>query len=166
MQGPVNAAFALGGHVVIPKIARYVNRTGAATVRSQFYMVDLLGTQAESTSIEQGASGSCQRNLTPCTQAGINAGFPIVIAMDAAADNAEVDCLECGYYDAAILDDEIEAHCASMPPRYFQSHSVDDILEDIQLGEHLSPTRSNGLAAVLDTLRKTAERAAAGARYA
>lgn len=107
MQGATNAASSFGGHFVQPKKETYVNRTGAATVIGQFYMVDFLGTQSESTSITQGQEGSCQRNLTPCTQAGIDAGFPVVIALQAAADNTEVECLEYGYADAAILDDDV-----------------------------------------------------------
>lgn len=89
--------------------APFTNRTGATLALGQLAMVDLLGTEAESTSIERGNSASGFANLTAITQAGYDAGFPIVACMEPAgvADNKPGTFLICGVQDISVLDDDV-----------------------------------------------------------
>jgi cysteine desulfuration protein SufE len=74
---------------------------------------------------------------------------------------------------AAASDSAIVQGLIALALRVYSGRSAAEIvstelrfIDAVGLRAHLSPTRSNGLSAVLATLRKTAERAAAGERFA
>ncbi len=85
----------------------FFNRTGATLEPGQVAMLDLLGTQTETTNNIPGDSASGFANLTPVTQAGANAGFPIVVADVQIADGAKGRCLVAGIREVAVLDDDV-----------------------------------------------------------
>lgn len=98
----------LGDH--IPTVtAVCTNRTGATLLKGQFAMMDILKTQAETTSVEVGNAASVFANLTPVTQAGYDAGFPIYCCDedDGIPDNQKGQFVVEGVVDAAILDDDV-----------------------------------------------------------
>lgn len=102
-------AIPLGIGDFVPNIEhQFWNRTGATLTKGQVAMVDLIGTQAESTSIIPGADGSCFGNLTPVTQASLENGFPIVVCLDdSVADNALGKFGMVGVFPVSVLDDDV-----------------------------------------------------------
>lgn len=69
-------------------------------------MCDILRTQSETTTNVPGSSASCWANLTPVTQAGYEAGFPIVLCLDdSVADNVDGTFLIHGQGLGATLGD-------------------------------------------------------------
>lgn len=97
------------GDVLPRRTATFINRTGATILLGELAMMDLAGTQAEVTTTAPGDAGSHYANLTPITQAGYDAGYPIVVCMEPAgvADNAKGEFLLEGVTDISILDDDI-----------------------------------------------------------
>lgn len=96
----------------LPRVTdNFFNRTGATLLKGQAAMIDILATQAETTSIFPGGSGegtSSWGNLTPCTQAAINQGTPVVICLDdTVLDNKKGEFLIWGWDQIACLDDDI-----------------------------------------------------------
>lgn len=88
-----------------PVFRRGFNRTNAAIKTGQVAMLDISKTQAETTTIE-GTSSSIQCNLGPVTQALLALGYPIWVAAEDIADNAEGQWIVYGYCDVAINDDD------------------------------------------------------------
>jgi len=83
------------------------NRTGQTLEKGLAAMMDFAGTQTETDSITLGDSGNAYANLTPVTQAGIDAGYPVVICLeDSLADNQKGVFLLFGHDQVAILDDD------------------------------------------------------------
>lgn len=93
--------------------APFFNRTGATLLRGQIAMVDILATQAESTSIVPGASGSCWGNLTPCTQIGYDSGYPVVVCLADVDDNKKGLFLIQGHIEAGVLDADVSTSDAA-----------------------------------------------------
>lgn len=86
--------------------SEFTNRTGATLTTGQIAMLDLAGTQAETTSITVGAASSAFANVGPVTQQGHDDGFPIVVALEDIADNATGRfCLQ-GIVDVSTLADD------------------------------------------------------------
>lgn len=88
----------------------FYNRTGATLLRGQVAMMDILATQAETTSIFPGGTGpgtSSWDNLTPCVQAVLNQGAVLVVALSDILDNASGRCLIQGWIEVAVCDDDI-----------------------------------------------------------
>lgn len=83
------------------------NRTGAALVAGQVVMLDFARTQTETTNSTPGSESSSMANVTPCTQAGVDAGFPVYVADEAIADNALGRFLIKGIREVAVLDDDV-----------------------------------------------------------
>jgi hypothetical protein len=85
-----------------------INRTGATLAKGQFAMIDILDTEAETVGTSPGDTDGIWATLTACTQAGVDAGFPVVMALESVADNAKGNFLMRGYTeDAAFLDDDV-----------------------------------------------------------
>ena len=93
------------------KFARFYNRTGAAVVRGQVAMMDLSGTQSETTSIVPGGTGagtSIWENLGPITQAAYDNGYACMVAVEDIADNAiGLWCLRSPYIEIAVVDADV-----------------------------------------------------------
>lgn len=85
----------------------FTNRTGATMYKGQIGLLDLMGTQSESTSLVPGESGYRYGNVTPCTQPKLDWGHPAVVCMEETlADNATgFFCLE-GIVEVAVADDD------------------------------------------------------------
>jgi hypothetical protein len=88
-----------------PIMRRGFNRTNAAIKAGQVAMLDISKTQTETTTLD-GASSSIQANLGPVTQALLALGYPIWVAAEDMADNAEGQWIVYGYCDVAINDDD------------------------------------------------------------
>lgn len=105
---PVNQG---AGLPVDPVAFTFWNRTGATLEPGQFAMCDFAGTQAETTEVwpPKGEGTTPYENVGPVTQAGYDAGFPIVACGDVAiADNAKGLCyVQHPALQAAILDDDV-----------------------------------------------------------
>lgn len=89
--------------------ASFINRTGATMVRGQVAMMDLLDTQAEveAGNFEEGNSLSVFAGLTPCTQAAVENGFPVVVALESVGDNQTGRFCCAGKVEVAVLDDDV-----------------------------------------------------------
>lgn len=83
------------------------NRTGATVPRGGCAMLDILGTQAETTSIVPGDPASVFANLTPVTQTEFENGFPILVACADIADNALGLWFIAGVIEVAVVDDDV-----------------------------------------------------------
>lgn len=89
------------------------NRTGSAVTKGQLVMCDIARTQSETTSNIPGAAAtdgsgatSCWGNATPVTQAGYEAGFPILVCLDdSVADNTPGRFLAWGQVTISTLAD-------------------------------------------------------------
>lgn len=69
-------------------------------------MCDIARTQSETTTNLPGSSASCWGNLTPVTQAGYEAGFPLVVCLDdSVADNTDGNFLAYGQVTVSTLAD-------------------------------------------------------------
>lgn len=82
------------------------NRTGATRTKGQVAMLDVLRTQAETTSVVVGEEASVFANLTPPATAGLPR-FPMYVLLDdECADNALGLWLGCGVADVSATDDD------------------------------------------------------------
>lgn len=97
------------GDFVVRQQAKFFNRTGGSLKKGEYAMVDLLSTETETDSIDVGDEGSVFANVTAVTQAGYDAGYPIVMCLeDSLADNAVMPgkFLLVGVADGSCLDDD------------------------------------------------------------
>lgn len=94
----------MGRHTAV-----FWNRTGAAILRSEVAMVDLLDTQAEVTAglLTEGDELSIWASTTPVTDALLESGFPAVVALEDIADNARGRFLLWGKVEVSVLDDDV-----------------------------------------------------------
>lgn len=91
-----------------PRKCRLFNRTGATLKKGQVAMLDILGTQAETTSISPSADegAGLSHNTTPAATAGLQA-FPLLVAAEDIADNAAGEFIIEGRCEVAIVDDDV-----------------------------------------------------------
>lgn len=83
------------------------NRSGATRTRGQILMLDILGTQAETTSITVGSEASVYANLTTPATAGL-ALFPMYVLLDeSCADNEKGLWLSSGPAQISCRDDDV-----------------------------------------------------------
>lgn len=86
----------------------FVNRTGAALLRGQTAMLDLLDTQGEVTNDNIGDPLSVWANLTPVTQVSLEQGFPILVCLDESVpDDKPGEFLISGFIEMATVDTDI-----------------------------------------------------------
>ncbi len=85
---------------------QFINRTGATLLKGSVAMLDILGTQAETTSIIEGDEASSYANLTPITQLAYDSGFPIVVALEDVDDNQKGNFVLSGITQVLTLSDD------------------------------------------------------------
>ena len=102
------AGLSLGDWIATRKIQAF-NRTGATVQYGEAAMIDILGTQSETTSIVPGNEASVFCNVGPVTQALIEESAIIVVCADPAgvADNALGNWYLCGVIDVMVSDDDV-----------------------------------------------------------
>lgn len=82
------------------------NRTGGTRAKGDVAMLDVLGTQAETTNITEGDEASIFANLGLAATAGL-ASFPMyVLADDTLGDNELGFWIGCGLADVSVADDD------------------------------------------------------------
>lgn len=84
---------------------RAYNRTGATRLQGDVGMIDLLQTQAETTSATPGDVDGAFHNVGPAATAGLGA-FPFVVAAEDIEDNAIGTWYTCGVIDVRCADDD------------------------------------------------------------
>lgn len=87
---------------------RLFNRTGGTLKKGHIAMLDILGTQAETTSISPSADEGTglSHNTTTAATAGLQK-FPILVAAEEIADNAAGEFIIEGRCEVAIVDDDV-----------------------------------------------------------
>lgn len=89
-----------------PEPVSFINRTGAVIPKGTPVMVDVAGSATEATSEDPSSSEFNDQGVVTCTQAGINAGFPIVVALDDVADDTFGNFCVAGRVEVATLNDD------------------------------------------------------------
>lgn len=97
----------MGQYLPLEGVTAY-NRSGATRSKGDVLMFDMLQSAAETTSVEQGATGSVFENLVLPTTAGVDAGFGCVVLLDETCeDNARGQWCSFGYCDVRAKDDDV-----------------------------------------------------------
>jgi len=96
------------GDWIASRKVKFYNRTGATINYGEGAMVDILATQAESTSIVPGEEASVFSNVGPVTQAALEEANPIVVCAEPSgiADNAVGYFWLCGVIDVKVMQDD------------------------------------------------------------
>lgn len=104
-----NASIGLGAQYSPRKVQAY-NRTGSTINRGQVAMVDILGTQAETTGTapHSGNPAGAYANMTPVVQTAFEKGAPCYVCADETiADNALGWWYMWGEVEVAVCDDDV-----------------------------------------------------------
>lgn len=132
------------GDILVHRSDRFFNRTGQTVLRGELVMLDLAQSATETDSLRPGDDGSIFANVITPTDAAVQEGRPILVALEDILDNAAGRCLIEGMCDVMMTDDDVSAVNIAANERL--GYDATTSVTDRSVDGHVTSERALGMA--------------------